>query len=131
MSVETFDIEILFRRPIYPVFIFSADRIRMADNPPALAQACQRSTPHVAGRYVILLDNTMEEFWFCPEQRTLMPGFVNIHWPKKRLIDTYNQSVNAQQTGVQYPTRSINNRSVVRIFSEILALVQRSEGLTT
>ena len=116
---------VIFRKPNYPVIVISSDRLRVARSLKTLAEACLMSPIVDSTKHVIVLDATGEEFWYLPDQYTVAPGFFPKRWTKKRMIDLYNQSANAQETGVTYSDRSLGSKSFDRIVSDLCALIQK------
>ena len=120
---------VLLRCPEYPVIILSADRLRTATDLQSLAMACVQSTPHDGKSHVTAVDATGSEFWYSQESYVISPGFIFKKWTKKRLIDLYNQSVNARDTGVMYSDRSLGNKPFVRVFTDLCSLIEQSAGV--
>ena len=90
----------LLRIPDYPVIIVGADRLRTAKNLKGLAEACLVSPLPEGESMIIAIDITGDEFWHSPGQYAIIPGFVHKQWTKKRMVDLYNQSTNARETGI-------------------------------
>lgn len=126
MTDDTFRFYALLRNPEYPVIILSSDRLRAAKNLDTLAMACLLSTVSENKHHVTVIDITGDEFWFVPGVYAITPGFIHKRWTKKRMIDLYNQSVNARETGVTYSDRSLGNKSLARITTDICALIEES-----
>lgn len=130
MSDQTDGDQIIFRmllrNPKYPMVILSADRLRVVTGLQTLATACVHSTPHDDKRHVTAVDATGNEFWYLPESYVISPGFYFKKWTKKRLVNLYNQSVNARDTGVMYSDRSLGNKPFVRVFTELCSLINQS-----
>lgn len=118
---------VLFRRPHYPVIIISADRLRVAYDLLALGRACLRSTPLEGKTQVSIIDASASEFEYNPETLSVIPSFYIMKpWSKKRMVDLYNQSVNAQELGGYYSDRSLNNKPVSRVTADLCDLIKRS-----
>lgn len=119
---------VVFRSPKYPVIINSSDRLRAAKSLQGLAKACLLSSIHENNHHIIIINVTGDEFWYVPDFYAVSPGFIHKRWTKKRMIDLYNQSVNARETGVTYSDRSLGNKTLARVTADLCALIERSAG---
>ena len=116
----------LLRNPHYPVIIVSADQLRSAKSLKGLAEACLISSVPDNSRQVIAIDITGDEFWYTPGSYVIWPGFIHKPLTKKRMIDLYNESANARDTGVLYSDRSLGNKTLARISTDLCELIRLS-----
>ena len=123
---ETITVQMIFRKPRYPVMIVSGDRLRAAKSFKGLAQACVVSTIPEGGHHVTIIDITGDEFWYLPDTYLVSPGFLHKRWTKKRMIDLYNQSTNAAETGKLYSDRSLGNKSLERVTRDLCMLIDEA-----
>jgi hypothetical protein len=116
---------ILLRSPIYPVIVISADRLRTAHNLNTLAVACLRSTPPEGKEHVTIIDTSARGFEYDLETVSVMPSFFMMKpLSKKRLVDLYNQSANARESGEYYSERSLNNKPLARVIADLCHLIK-------
>lgn len=123
MSKEDINFRILFRLPNYPVIVITDEGLYSAYNIKQLGTLCVISEPIEDSFEVIVIDSSGAEFKYFAEQTTLMPGILNKRWTKKQIIELYNTSVNAEETNIKYPMKSISNKKVSRIIGEICDLL--------
>jgi hypothetical protein len=115
---------IIFRRPKYPVFVVSDDRLFPAFSTKQLAIACLTSTPTAGKSYIQVIDSTGEEFWYSPEQCALSPGFSFKRWTKKRIIEAFNSSSNAMELMQEYSMKSLSSKKLDRIIRDVCELLR-------
>ena len=115
---------VIFRSPKYPVFVVDKVRLYSAFNIDELAGCCISSTPLEGREIVQVVDSTGEEFWYSPDHYALSPGFSFKKWTKKKIIEEYNNSINAQMSEQQYSTKSISSRKLERIVYDICKLLK-------
>jgi hypothetical protein len=123
MGEDQIRFNILFRRPKYPVIIISSDGLNSAYDIDQLAAHCILSEPFDNEFFVEIIDSTGEEFWYSPEHFTLSPGMAIKRWTKKRVIELYNNSPNATYNKNSYPIKSLSNKRLSRIISDICELL--------
>jgi hypothetical protein len=71
-----------------------------------------------------VVDSSGAEFIYFSEHIALMPGIPNKRWTKKQIIERYNTSVNAGETNIRYPLKSISSKKLSRIIGEICELLR-------
>ena len=124
MLKEQINFKVLLRSPRYPVIVISDDGLFPAYDIKQLGTLCVISESLDDDYELKVVDSTGSEFKFFPEQTTLIPGFLNKRWTKKQLIELYNTSVNAEETNIQYPLKSISSKKLSRIIGEICELLR-------
>lgn len=115
---------VIFRSPKYPVFVVDKDRLLSAFNIDELAGCCISSTPLEGRDIVQVVDSFGEEFWYSPEHRALSPGFSFKKWTKKKIIEEYNNSINAQISGQLYSMKSTSSKKLEKIVYDICSLLR-------
>jgi len=115
---------VIFRSPKYPLFVVDKDRLLSAFNIDELADCCISSTPLEGRKIVQVIDSTGEEFWYTPDNYALSPGFSFKKWTKKRIIETYNDSINAQLSEQPYSLKSISSKKIEKIIHDICILLR-------
>ena len=123
MSEDQIRFNILFRKPKYPVIVISSDDLNSAYDIDQLAAHCILSEPFDNEIFVKVIDSTGEEFWYSPEHFTLSPGMAFKRWTKKRIIELYNNSPNAKDNKNSYPIKSLSNKKLSLIISDICELL--------
>jgi hypothetical protein len=103
-------VKIFFRSPEFPVIVISRDRLLTGSGLKTLARALSSSIPLEGKNLIQLIDSTGEEFWFHIEKEVLSPGLVQKRWPKKRIVDLYNSSLNPNEPQKAYSTKSLPNK---------------------
>jgi hypothetical protein len=115
---------VIFRRPKFPVFVIDRDRLLSAFNIDELAGCCISSIPLEGRDIVQVVDSTGEEFWYSPDQCTISPGFSFKRWTKKKIIEKYNNSINAQIADKPYSMKSISSKKLEKIVCDICKLLR-------
>lgn len=122
-------IKIAFRVPRLPTIIISKDRLFAGITLKGLEKFLKISIPPNGEEQVILIDSTVEEFWYMPEEMILTPGITIYNkWTKKNIINLFNKSSNAKELGIEYPLKSIQNKKVSPTIKEICALINKSNS---
>ncbi|MFP4548767.1 MAG: hypothetical protein ACLFQM_11605 [Fidelibacterota bacterium] len=114
---------IAWRKPKYPVIIISNDGLYAAFNINQLAKNCVASIPIDKKNYIQVIDSTGEEFWYSPGNCILSPGFSFKRWTKKKIIETFNRSQNAESKNQQYSMKSISAKRLDRIIRDICEML--------
>ena len=127
MSKEQINFKVLLRSPKYPVIVIGDDVLSSAYNIKQLGTLCILYKPFDDDEPKVI-DSTGAEFKYFPEHTTLMPGILNKRWTKKQIIELYNTSVNAEETNITYPLKSISNKKLSRIIGEICDLLRSERG---
>ncbi len=123
MLKEQINFKVLLRSPKYPVIVISDDGLFPAYDIKQLGTLCVISESLDDDYELKVVDSTGSEFKYFPEHTTLMPGFPNKRWTKKQIIEIYNESVNAEETGIKYPLKSLSNKKLSLIIGEICDLL--------
>ncbi len=124
MKKKRIKFNILFRGPEYPVIVISSeDELSSAYNIDQLATQCIFSEPPANETYVKIIDSTGEEFWYEPKLFVLSPGFLRKIWTKKQIIELFNNSLNAKEDNLSYPLKSISNKKLSRIITDICEIL--------
>ena len=123
------EFKIVFRKPKYPVFVVSDERLFPAFSIKQLAISCLSSTPIADKSYIQVIDSTGEEFWYSPDQYALSPGFAFKKWTKKRVVETFNSSSNAVELMQEYSMKSLSNKKLDRIIRDICELLRSATSL--
>ena len=115
---------VIFRSPQYPVFVVSKEKLCSAFNIDELAVCCISSSSFTGKTYIQVIDSRGEAFWYSPDQYALSPGFEFKKWTKKRIIETYNSSINAQLSDQPYSMRSISSKRLDKIIKDICTMLR-------
>jgi len=115
-----------WRSPKYPVIIMAPDRLWATKSLNGLARVCLGSPTDDAGQQIFIIDATGDEFIYVSKSYAVVPNIIHKMWTKKRMIDLYNQSVNARETGIKYSERSLGNKHIARITADLCALIEKS-----
>lgn len=124
MDENEIEFKIILRKPIYPVIVVSDNRLYSAFNLKQLAEACISSMLLEGRKYIQVVDTRGEEFWYTPELYSLSPGFAFKKWTKKKIIETYNSSVNAEESSQEYSMKSLSNKRLSKIVQDICELLR-------
>ncbi|MEC4749729.1 hypothetical protein [Methylomicrobium sp. Wu6] len=121
--MEEVEFRIMFRKPEYPVLIVSPEKLYSAINLRQLAEICVSLS--LAGSEIKLrvIDSTGSEFWYLPREYILSPGFVTKKWSKKKVIETFNNSVNARESNQEYSMRSLSSKKLEKIILDICGIL--------
>ncbi len=114
----------ILRKPKFPVIVVSAERLYSAFNKKQLATFCISAIPGEDKKIIPVVDSTGKEFWYLPEHYALSPGFWTKKWTKKRLIETYNSSSNAEDSEREYPMKSLSAKRFDKIFRDLCELLR-------
>lgn len=115
---------VIFRSPTYPVFVVSKEKLCSAFNIEELAVCCISSSPLKGKPHIQVIDSTGEEFWYSPDHYALSPGFASKKWTKKRIIEAYNNSINAQLSDQPYSMKSISSKRLDKIIKDICTMLR-------
>jgi hypothetical protein len=127
IGAEDNEFQVLLLRPHYPVIIVSADRLKTAARLKELALDCLTAIPISPSTHITVIDADGKEFSYFSEKHFLLPAWnAPRPWSKKRMVDLYNQSINAREIGEIYPERSLNNKSVTQVVTDLCALIKSS-----
>ena len=129
MNDEEIYFRILLRGPKYPAIVISADDIWPAYNLEELGVACYYSLPIKNSTMVSVVDVTGEEFLYMPDKTALMPGIARKKWTKKKIIELFNNSDAAKEGNMQYPLKSLSNKRLDTIITEICGLLSHNNGI--
>ena len=124
MSNEDINFRVLLRSPKYPVIVVTEEGLYSAYNIKQLGTICVISEPIDDDFELIVIDSSGAEFKYFAEHTALMPGILNKKWTKKQIIELYNNSVEAEESNIEYPMKSISNKKVSRIIGEICELLK-------
>lgn len=124
MSKDQKEFNILFRKPIYPLIILSADKLMVAYDIRGLAICCVTAIPIEEGGVIKAIDSTGEEFWYSPENCAIAPGFSFKRWTKKKIVETFNNSTNAKDMNQEYSTKSLSNKRFNKIIGDICEMLK-------
>lgn len=105
------------------MIVISSDELNSAYDIDQLAAHCLLSESFDNELFVKVIDSTGEEFWYSPEHFALSPGMAFKKWTKKRIIELYNNSPNAKDNKNSYPIKSLSNKKLSRIISDICELL--------
>ena len=117
---------VLLRGPKYPAIVIDADDILPVYNLKELGTACYFSIPAKGSAIVSVVDVTGEEFMYMPDKTALMPGISRKKWTKKRIIDLFNNCETAKEGNMRYPSKSLSNKRLDVIISEICDLLSHN-----
>ena len=122
--MDQIEFKIILRKPKFPVFVVSADRLFSAFITKQLAEKCMLSRPLENKEYVQVVDSTGSEFWYSPEHYALTPGFAFKKWTKKQIIETFNNSENAKTLSQEYSTKSLSSKRLDKIIYDICEILR-------
>ena len=122
--MDDIQFQIAFRNPIYPLIVISAEGIYSAFNIEELASHCVNGTIVDDEKYIRAIDSRAEEFWYIPEHFTITPGFLTKKWPKKKIIELYNNSQHNHEDVKTYSLKSISAKRVETIVADICELMK-------
>lgn len=123
MNDHQINFRILFRSPKYPVIVIDEDGLWSASNIEELGTICVLSKPGDEDDKLKVIDTSGEEFWYMPKQYALTPGFPFQKWTKKQIIELFNNSETAKEENIQYPLKSLSNKKLSKIVTEICDLL--------
>ena len=122
MGKEKFTI--LFRGPVYPAIIISDKRLYSAFDIEELAIGCMSSNPVKGSSTIQVVDSTGEEFWFTPEHNAMSFGFLSKKWTKKKIIELFNKSSNAETAKLEYPLKSLSSKRLAKIITDVCEVLR-------
>ena len=125
MNNDKIKFSVLFRSPKYPVIVIAEDDIWPATGIEELGVVCVISAPIEGDENIIVIDSTGEEFWYVPEQCAIAPGFFRKKWTKKQIIELYNNSEAAKESGIQYPVKSLSSKRLSTIVGDICGILKQ------
>ena len=114
-------LSVMFRKPQFPVIVFTGTQILAAKTAAKLSGLLlslprRSSLPHTK-----IIDPSGEEFWFYSQPAVLAPGFKFKRWTKKQIIDLYNST---RETSLKaYTLGSLSNKRLKQIVTEICGLL--------
>ncbi len=124
MGNEQINFKVLLRSPKYPVIVIADDGLYSAYDIEQLGTLCVFSEPLDDDDELKVVDSSGAEFIYFSEHTALIPGIMNKRWTKKQIIELYNASVNAEETNIKYPLKSISSKKLSRIIGEICELLR-------
>ncbi|MBL7177191.1 MAG: hypothetical protein ISS66_15310 [Desulfobacteraceae bacterium] len=124
MTKEQITFNVLFRSPKYPVIVITDDGLASAYNIQQLGTLCVLSEPFDDDDNIKVIDSNGEEFIYYPEHTSLIPAIINRKWTKKRIIELYNNSTHATESGEEYPLKSLSSKRLSRIIGDICELLK-------
>jgi len=124
MANEQINFKVLLRSPKYPVIVIADDGLYSAYYIEQLGTLCVFSEPFDDDDELKVVDSSGAEFIYFSEHTSLMPGILNRRWTKNQIIELYNTSVNAEETNIKYPQKSISSKKLSRIIGEICELLR-------
>jgi len=123
MSKDQIEFNILFRKPIYPLVVISADKLMAAYNIKELATCCITALPVDERGIIKAIDSSGEEFWYSTKNCAIAPGFAAKRWTKKRMIETFNNSTNAKESKQEYSTKGLSGKRLGKIIGDICQML--------
>jgi hypothetical protein len=124
MSKEQINFKVLLRSPKYPAIVISEDGLFSAYNIKQLGTLCVLSETFDEDDKIKVIDSSGCEFVYFQEHKAIMPGILNKKWTKKQIIELFNNSMNANETKITYSLKSLSNKKLSRIISEICELLK-------
>ena len=123
-SKEQINFKVLLRSPKYPAIVISEDGLFSAYNIKQLGTLCVLSETFDEDDKIRVIDSSGCEFVYFQEHKAIMPGVLNKKWTKKQIIELFNNSMNANETKIKYPLKSLSNKKLSRIIGEICELLK-------
>jgi len=123
-SKEQINFKVLLRSPKYPAIVISEDDLFSAYNIKQLGTLCVFSETFDEDDKIRVIDSSGCEFVYFQEHKAIMPGVLNKKWTKKQIIELFNNSMNANETKIKYPLKSLSNKKLSRIIGEICELLK-------
>lgn len=124
LNNEEFTFRVLLRKPKYPVIVIAKDDIRPAYRLKELATVCYLSEPRENSNIIKMIDSSGEEFWCSKENGGMTPGFFSKKWTKNKIVDLFNESATAKENDMQYSTKSLSNKRLATIVTEICDILR-------
>jgi hypothetical protein len=115
-------VDFVFRKPRFPALIDTGDELIGVKT----ATECKKKLADITiadqGAKPVI-DVTAEGFSFYPELMLISPLSVKKRWSKAEIVRLYNSR---RTPGMpEYSTRSLGNRSVERVVSEVVELLKK------
>jgi hypothetical protein len=123
-SKEQINFKVLLRSPKYPAIVISEDGLFSAYNIKQLGTLCVLSETFDEDDKIRVIDSSGCEFVYFQEHKAIMPGILNKKWTKKQIIELFNNSMNANETNIKYPLKSLSSKKLSRIIGEICELLK-------
>ena len=114
-------INILFRKPVFPVIVISEKRLLSSFNVNELADSCAEATSIDNDGIIKVIDSTGEEFWYSIEHCGMSPGLCVNKWTKKKIICLYNET---KEETDKYSEKSLSAKKLERIIKDICVLLK-------
>ena len=119
------DLYFTFRLPEFPVIVVRGDALFAADDPQELVNIVYEEIQGVKDQRIVFFDSTGEEFkYFDKDIQSLMPTMNRKNWTKKRVIELYNTSANAETGNTRYSEKSLSAKTYPKIFNDIVDLIR-------
>jgi hypothetical protein len=117
-------IRYLFRRPEFPIICDVQGSLICGKTPDQfLERVIANSIPR--DQVFQLVDATGESWSFHTDLMVISPLTTKIRWTKKKLIDLVNNSITAQQVGIEYTAKSLSNKRFDQVIKELVSLVDK------
>jgi|WetSurMetagenome_2_1015567.scaffolds.fasta_scaffold333062_1 hypothetical protein len=119
-------IRYFFRRPNFPIICDVQGSLIFGKTPDQfLEQVIAKNIPH--DQVFQLVDATGESWSFHTDLIAISPLTAKVRWTKKKLIDLVNNSITAQQAGIEYTAKSLSNKRFDQVIMELVSLVEGAE----
>lgn len=127
MEDDKLNFQILLRKPHFPVIIITENDILPALNISKLKKICFSLEPSEDSKKIKIIDCSGEEFWYLTDKIVLIPGFMVKNWTKKQIIELFNHSRTAREKNIQYSLKSLPNKRLPTIVTEIYNLLSHKK----
>ena len=123
MNSKSKTITFAFRKPRFPL-ICDLDGDVCAAQSAAMLQRRLGGRELPDDKKMRFVDSSGESWIFLPDQMVFAPMFVPRKWRKIEIIELFNGSRAANEGGLHYPERRLENRRLDTIVREIAALLE-------
>lgn len=111
------------RRPQFPVIIDTGIELIGANTGAECSKRLARAKIANGEKTTTVIDATAEGFGFYPEMMLISPLTFKKKWKKSEIIALYNSRRKPQ--AAEYPSTSLGNKSIERLVSEIVQLLNQ------
>jgi hypothetical protein len=118
------ELNFIFRMPKFPLIFIRGDALFSADSPRSLVNLVAEEIQGVEDERIVFIDSTGEEFLYHDGSKSLMPTILRTSWPKRKIIELYNSSVNARKSGTSYSEKSLSAKTYRKIFNDVAELIR-------
>ncbi len=115
-----------FRRPYFPIICKIGTELVCGDTLQQFERRLKKFDL-VAEETFPLVDASGEGWVLVPKFSAISPLTFDKRWSKKRIVEMFNASVNAERARLQYPYRSLGSRSIEVVVRDVAAVLNYAE----